>query len=434
MWDNYKYLSLLLILFGITCCNTTEPPNGQSINLKLEDVSCTEAWITLTTTNLQLPTTVTLKQINLTGNTKSQILNLTTQDSLLYVDSLLPKQTYTFQSFTQPINQSEIKSNIITVQTLDTTSHNFTFETFTFGDIGNSVLFDVAIINENNIWAVGEILIADTSQNGYTTYNAVHWDGSQWELKRITVEFRGNLITPSLEGAFAFSATDIWFVGSLPIQGDGVNWLMYDLRTTLDPNTSLSKAWGYSSNDIYFVGNNGNIAWYNGTIWRKIYSGTDVDIQDIWGITGGNSDSFILCAASNAIAPGEHKILRIINSAYVDTVSWISNKRVHSVWMDSKYQLFACGDGVFKNCSTNIWKEQDELTFVFTERLRGTGKNDVFVVGHFGLLAHYNGASWKEYPEASAALVYTSLDIENNLTVTVGYTQTEAVIQIFTGN
>lgn len=159
-----------------------------------------------------------------------------------------------------------------------------------------------------------------------------------------------------------------------------------------------------------------------------------MDIQDIWGITDGSSDPFILCAASNAIEPGEHKILRIINSDYVDTVDWISNKRVHSVWMDSKYQLFACGDGVFKNCSTNIWKEQDELTFVFTERLRGTGKNDVFVVGHFGFLAHYNGASWKEYPEASAALVYTSLDIKNNLTVTVGYTQTEAVIQIFTGN
>ena len=70
---------------------------------------------------------------------------------------------------------------------MDTTSHNFTFEMITFGgQIGSSVLFDVAIINENNIWAVGEIWIADTSQLGYTKYNAVHWDGNSWELKRIT--------------------------------------------------------------------------------------------------------------------------------------------------------------------------------------------------------------------------------------------------------
>ena len=69
---------------------------------------------------------------------------------------------------------------------MDTTSHNFTFETFTFGGTaGSSILYDVAIINENDIWAVGEIYIADTSINGYTTYNAVHWDGNQWELKRI---------------------------------------------------------------------------------------------------------------------------------------------------------------------------------------------------------------------------------------------------------
>jgi hypothetical protein len=60
---------------------------------------------------------------------------------------------------------------------MDTTSHNFTFESWTFGTIGSSVLYDVAIINppaggeagETQIWAVGEIMIADTSQNGYTT-------------------------------------------------------------------------------------------------------------------------------------------------------------------------------------------------------------------------------------------------------------------------
>ena len=102
--------------------------------------------------------------------------------------------------------------------------------------------------------------------------------------------------------------------------------------------------------------------------------------------------------------------------------------------MDSRFQLFVCGDGVFINNYSNSWEEQDKLTFVFTERVRGSGKNDIFVVGHFGFLAHYNGASWKEYPEASAAFVYTSIDTKNNLIVTVGYSQTEAVVQVFTRN
>jgi hypothetical protein len=58
---------------------------------------------------------------------------------------------------------------------MDATSHDFTFQTFTFcGTAGSSTLYDVAIINENNIWAVGEIPVTDTSQNGSTMYNAVH--------------------------------------------------------------------------------------------------------------------------------------------------------------------------------------------------------------------------------------------------------------------
>jgi len=60
---------------------------------------------------------------------------------------------------------------------MDTTSDNFTFQTWTFGDIGSSALNDCAIISEDNIWCVGEIKIADSTENGYTTYNAVHWNG-----------------------------------------------------------------------------------------------------------------------------------------------------------------------------------------------------------------------------------------------------------------
>jgi hypothetical protein len=184
---------------------------------------------------------------------------------------------------------------------------------------------------------------------------------------------------------------------------------------------------------MYFVGRTGSVAHYNGQSWSRIESGTDVDIQDIWGINGGSSYPFILCAASNAIEPGEHKILKINNSNSVDTISWFSNRRVNSVWMDSKFQLFACGDGMFIN-SSNLWEQQETITAVYKERVRGKSKNDLFVVGDFGLLAHYNGVRWREYPEASSASIYTSLDFKNNLMVTVGYTQTKAVVQFITRN
>ncbi len=157
MKKGFCVLLLIILSLIVKSCNTTEPLDGQSLNLNLEDVSCTEAWIKLTATNFQLPATVTLKQTNSTDDTKSEILNLNTKDSLLYIDSLLPNQSYKFQSVIQSINQSEVNSNELRVTTMDTTSHNFTWQSFEFGEHGASFLWDVAIIEENNIWAVGEI-------------------------------------------------------------------------------------------------------------------------------------------------------------------------------------------------------------------------------------------------------------------------------------
>ena len=74
---NYKLSSILLLLltFGltlVTCSSPTQPPAGTGIMLVTEDVSSVEAWIRLTTNNLQLPATVTLKQSATGGNSVTQ--------------------------------------------------------------------------------------------------------------------------------------------------------------------------------------------------------------------------------------------------------------------------------------------------------------------------------------------------------------------------
>ena len=43
----------------------------------------------------------------------------------------------------------------------DTTSHDFVFEAHIIGDF-NTYLTDVAVINENDIWAVGRIMRGDS--------------------------------------------------------------------------------------------------------------------------------------------------------------------------------------------------------------------------------------------------------------------------------
>lgn len=421
MKNKIIYLITLTIFVSAVSCDTNEPPTNSNILLKLEDVSCTEAWIELTTTNLQLPTTITLEQNNQTRAT----INLVKADTLLFIDSLLPNQTYKFKSFIQSINQS---SNELSVTTMDTTSHNFTFETFTFGGTaGSSVLYDVAILNENDIWAVGEINVADTSINGYTTYNAVHWDGNEWELKRVKTKACGGVEYPPIKAIFAFSADDILFAhidGSIT-HYNGIEFTN-DCSLITQLNGSANKIWGISKSNYYVVSGNGFIAHYNSTNWQRIESGTTTDINDVWGIVDKDGLEKIYCAVSFVFQTGDQKILTIKNNN-VDSLYWNIGRRVHSVWTYSKNYVYAAGGGIFEN-RKGYWNEITQVPLYYSRNIRGDGTNNIFDCGDYGLFAHFNGSTWKTYDELYIQGIYFSVAVKNNMVITVGLEGNRAII------
>ncbi|GAB4287696.1 MAG: hypothetical protein Kow0098_04620 [Ignavibacteriaceae bacterium] len=432
-----EILAILILIF-LNDCNTTDPPpppqNGEepTLELTVEDVSCTEAWITLTTNNLQLPTTVTLYK-----DTVGQTISLSTADTVIYVDSLMPNQTYTFHT---TIQSSSYASNEITVTTMDTTSHDFTFETYTFGGTaGSSALYDVAIIDENNIWAVGEIYVADTSQNGYTMYNAVHWDGSEWELERITVSYNGNLISPPLYGIFAFSETEIWLSSGVPMKGDGNNWTQYHLFDMGILNQSdgyLTKIWGSSSSDLYFVGTLGTIAHYNGQSWQRIESGTELNINDIWGDYNEKTGEWeILAVASNILQSFEKQIIKINNTGTEILNKDGVDETLSSVWFKPNRKYYVAGSGIYKKhiIYDHAWEGAPlDITHYFIYKLRGANINDVAATGGFGEMLHFNGYSWRSFIEDTQLTSgnYYGIDIRDNTIVAVGINNPQAVITI----
>ena len=427
-----RIICLILIIILLQTCNSVEPPpDNSTINLSLEDVASIEAWIKLTTINLPLPTTVTLTKNNVVG----QNIILTHADTLLYIDSLLPNTTYNFHATSIQNPASSISSNLLQVTTLDTTSHNFTFETWTFGEHSTSVLYDVAVINENNIWAVGEIFLNDSlGQPDPHAYNAAHWNGNEWEIKKISVEFRGNLITPPLEGVFAFSSSDIWLVGSLPIHGDGNDWEIFDLRTTVDPNLSLSKSWGTTSNDIYFVGRAGSIAHYNGTSWQKIESGTNLNLYDIYGDYSETSGTYeILVAGANRSVSSEKQILKVSNTTTVTPlVTEGITSSIVDIWFKANRKYYVCGAGLFSKNNIETSEAWEELTVssVYLESIDGYELNDIVVCGSFGELLHYNGSSWMLYDDMPGGSLLLSVKIKDNLVVTVGINNSNAFVAL----
>jgi hypothetical protein len=322
----------------------------------------------------------------------------------------------------------------------DTTSHDFTWQSWTFGgDVGSSSLRDVAIIDENNIWAVGAIYLKDSlGQPDPLPYNAVHWDGSEWTLKRITVNFRGNLITPPLEGVFAFSANDIWFSSGVPIHGDGQSWTQYhlfDMGVLSQNDGSLSKPWGSSSSSLYFVGRKGTIVYYNRQRWQKLESGTNLDIQDIWGGKDASTGEYtILAVASSIFTSYEKEILRITETAVSSISTSGIDWPVDALWFDPGRIYYAVGAGIYTKNSlaeSDTWGGPKlSLTQYTTHGIRGNHLNDVFVVGAFGDVLHYNGRSWRSYREqtALAAGSYKSVAVKGDYVFAVGENADKAVV------
>ncbi len=416
-------ISILPFLFELNCTNPTSPPPTKeeppkAIKLNLLDVSCTEAFIKVTASDTVLPANITLNK------DESALFNftLTKTDTVVIDTTLEPGKSYTYQTETQ-INGTTEKSDTLQVKSLNITSNNFTWQTYTFGDInaGSSGLSDVAIIDENNIWAVGEINVSDSSGNGYTTYNAVHWDGSKWELKRIPFLYNGQNFYGPINSIFAFSKEDIWFgIGNM-IHWNGQKYISIQLPSNAWGPYRILKIWGKSGNDFYIVGESGNIAHYQNGKWNKVESGTTTNINDIWGYyeptTGKGS---ILCVATNLWHEGEHRLLSISEHTAADTLNWpYTNLWLKGVWFKNQYSpVYICGEGVSMYKNTK-WSKIN-LPNYFTEAIRGDNYNNIFVVGDFGMAAHFNGMRWQSLDELFGKGKFLSVSVKGNTVAICG--------------
>jgi len=315
----------------------------------------------------------------------------------------------------------------------DTTSHEFSWQTFVLGDGEASRLNDVFIIAENDVWAIGEIFLKNSAgQFIYPAYNAAHWDGIKWEFKKISFPYAGATITPKLFGIWAFFARDIWVSTGLPTHGDGMIWKNYhlfDMGVLQETDGSVNRMWGTSSNNLFFAGFKGSIIYYNGATWQKLAKLTDKFIYDIWGIVDArNQNQRIFCVASDKYQGGEKKILQILPGNEVKDFVWTPQRNVHSVWFDLDSPLYVCGDGVYVH-ENSQWHKVEGLPSFYTNRVRGNHQYDVFVVGDFGVAAHFNGRSWKAYDALRLPIGnYEGLAVKGDFVVAVGWNADRAVI------
>jgi hypothetical protein len=281
----------------------------------------------------------------------------------------------------------------------DTTSNDFIWSQTPIGTYGTS-LQDIVAFSDTDVWICGEIRIKDSYTydslgNWIMPYNVGHYDGRKWVFDRIQWCGIPKEQYSSIAAMYGANKTEIWFSngGALALW-DGKRYQSWCIPFSEIPG-AVFKIFK-NTNKIYLAGIHGSLAVFDGTNFKNIATGTDNTFFD--GCTAGNKT---LCATSKWPAgETEPPTILVIENGQVSR--WIDSTMMlgmQGIWFDAQNNIFTCGFRV-KRWYDSAWIKEYPLTSGFLMHIRGQAWNDVFAVGHFGTVDHYNGKKWKHLTEA----------------------------------
>lgn len=316
--------------------------------------------------------------------------------------TVLPARKYVYQA-SRRVGGATQKSNMFTVTTMDTNSHNYRWAIQTIG-VFQSSLSDVWGSSPADVYAVGRVEVP----NGQTQSNIIHFDGTSW--RTVTeAAFDTGFVYGEFGGVYGFSPNDVWVVGTNVLHWDSSKWkpFAFTLRRT-GPNSGtvitldqvlhgnyFSSIWGTSSNNLFAVGDKGVIVHYDGQKWTKMESGTDLTFFDVWG-----SSSTDVYAVAMDFFSARWIVVHYDGTAWRPVVAdFIQLNRPRGVWGANQNNVYIASDFVFRFNGIK-WKRLQVPNMQYNMGgVEGSSANNIFVVGSFGVVLHWNGATWKRYDE-----------------------------------
>jgi hypothetical protein len=424
---------LFLGLTNISCKKNPVAPQPVPVSLTVADVGTTEAWLTIGFTGggdfSVSRNGATILQGHFSGD-----------DTTVVDDSLAPEKSYTYTGSKIENGKVTGTSQPLQVTTLDTTSNNFTWQTFTFGQQGNSsVLNDVTIINDTLAYAVGEIYLNDsTGQPDPLPYNLAKWNGKSWQLQKVPYYYEGQAFYHPIQTIYAFGSNNIWFGGNGLIHWDGINFIPVDISDVWGAY-QINKIWG-TGNDLYIVGDDGSMAHFDGTSWTKLESGTNQDLYDIFSANGDN-----IYASGGNYANLTGIVLENKNNVWQTLIegSNIDSENVFkpdfagtaaTVWVSPTNTVYFGGQLLYRykfgqcdfvrSLPGNYFGENGNAqNWGLINKIRGVADNDMVIVGERNTIRSFNGVSWRQigmpYDPASD-YDWLSVDMKGNTVIAVG--------------
>jgi len=407
-----KYLNFFLLFFFFFCSeHGLNPDEGKLIQIEVVDVSTNEIWLKVTVDTAYVGYQV---RIDYDGDFLHTVGlgRMTKTDTVAHIikSTLEPGRTYTIDAaIVEGAGGRDLfKSNSVKATILPYTNNDITWQIDTIGTFQTNIN-GIWGSSPDNVYAVGWIKLPDRQ----LPYNIIHWNGTEWTA----IDYA--------EGepfaAFGFTENDIWIVGdgggftALAAHWDGEKWRTWEFNNY----TVLTGVWGKSSEDIYAVGLEGQILHFNGSVWSKMESPTDIPLRDISGY--GEK----IYAVGGDPSTGEGVMLELVDGQweiiYKGKAQLIPAQGYSTtVWCINSYRAYLYNDGI--GVGTTF---RDEITLsgidnlgIRLKKIRGTDHNNIFAVGPFGFIAHWNGSEDRLYPSfdrQNGSSLYDVMVFENNV-------------------
>ncbi len=229
-----------------------------------------------------------------------------------------------------------------------------------------------------DIWglAADDVYIAGDANFGEESI--YHWDGTQWNPVSDTEGW-------SILSLCGFSSDDIWAVGESGqiYHWDGQSWTFYDPGSPLH---GLYASWGVSSDDIFFGGWFGLLRHFDGNDWSKTYIEGELTGRSIYGLWGID-DSYIL-------ATGDAGLLYKYDGTDWQNLQTGPMDHFRGIWNSTDDEIFAVGEGgVIVKWSSTEWEYLDSGVTDDLNDIWGQS-NIAYAVGDNGTILHWNGDVW----------------------------------------
>ena len=431
----FFFIFFLLLIFVSHSCKEDSPVIPppplvlkDTITIAVTDVTHRSASLNVQCTMNNVQSLVRLYRLFNSSETLVSEFPITAQDTTIIDDNNgtgLQLNTNYFYYAVRIDTTGERKdtSNIVETATLDTTSHNYTWQEYVIGE-WQSALYDVWGTDENNVYAVG--IIRMNGQN----YSVLHYDGVEWSPIEDTVG--GSSI-------FGVSSTDIWVVGGGVYHLENGEWTRKDAKSVnnqlipldavLFNNSPYTSVWGTSSSNLYLGNEWGKIIHWDGSKASVVSSSEGETIKNIDGI----SSDFIIGVGTDLTPPGI--------TVYYNGLSWSNYPNVdntyslNSVAIINQKNICFGGDGIFQTKRGGFSKIVSTGYYVRDiEYNKATG--EIVAAGDFDGVHIYNGMRWKSFKEeiTNSSTSYFGIFTVNNKVFCVGRNNSQAVIVIGTRN